>query len=169
MTQPVPPNFTPHAMKRSIVVGAPREAVWGWLCDPQTFTRGNLPPWRVEFLPAVEGGPSDFTPGVYTNHHGPLMNLPSVITAVRRPEYRAMDYLYGSAIITLRMIRPTRLQFWLAEVEGGTEVTVQLDSLVHRWWGWFWTLAQVPFWWSFLLGMKGLFWFRKIIKSGRKA
>jgi len=162
MTQPVPPDFRPHAVKRSALVGATREKIWAWLCDPKTFTQGNLPPWRVEFLPGWEGGPADFTPGVYNNHHGPLMNLPAIITEVRAPEYRAMDYLYGSSIITLRMIRPTRLQFWLEDVDGKTRVTLQLDSLVHRWWGWFWTLGQSIFWWSFFGGMKGLFWFRGV-------
>ena len=163
MTQPIPPNFHPHTVKRSAIVGAAREKVWAWLCDPKTFTQGNLPPWRVEFLPGWEGGPADFTPGVYNNHHGPFMNLPAVITEVRAPEYRAMEYLYGSSVITLRMIRPTRLQFWLEDVDGKTRVTLQLDSLVHRFWGWFWTLSQSIFWWSFFGGMKGLFRFRGMV------
>ncbi|MFM1847401.1 MAG: hypothetical protein RL417_875 [Pseudomonadota bacterium] len=161
MNQPIPPGFSPHVVKRSVTVSAPREKVWGWLCNPDTFTKGNLPPWRVEFLPVTEGGPADFTPGVYTNHHGPFMNLPSIITEVRAPEYRSMDYLYGSSIITLRMIRPTRLQFWLEEKNGTTTVTLQLDSLVHRWWGWLWTGAQSVFWWSFLLGIKVMFAVRR--------
>lgn len=165
MTQPIPPGFHPHSVKRSALVSASREKVWGWLCDPKTFTQGNLPPWRVEFLPGWEGGPADFTPGVYNNHHGPFMNLPAIITEVRPPEYRAMDYLYGSSILTLRMIRPTRLQFWLEDVDGKTRVTLQLDSLVHRWWGWFWTLGQSAFWGSFFVGMKGLFWFRGKVRG----
>jgi len=160
MTQPIPPGFIPHTVRRSITVAAPRKAVWAWLSSPETFTRGNLPPWRVEFLPATPGGPADFSPGVYTNHHGPLMNLPSIITEVRAPEYRAMEYLYGSSILTLRMIRPTGLQFWLAAAGERTTVTLQLDSLVHHWWGWLWSAAQHLFWTSFLLGMKGLFWWR---------
>lgn len=151
----------PHTLERSVSVSASRERVWGWLCDPRTFTQGNLPPWRVEFVAERAGGPVDFTPGVFTNHHGPGINFPAIIREVNPPEFRSMEYLYGSYAISLRLIRPTWLTFRLEAIDGGTRVQVRLDSYVRSWFAPFWTVGQSIFWWSFLSSAKILWWFKR--------
>jgi hypothetical protein len=73
-------------------------------------------------------------------HHGPFLNVAGVIGEVRDPRpdisaHRDLKYFYGSYAISLRLVRPTQLQFWMeaSEFEGrDTLVTLQLDSLLRR-------------------------------------
>lgn len=103
-------------------------------------------PFRVEF---VEGG---FEPGVLNVHHGPLINFAGVIGEVRDPDrdsggYRDLKYFYGSYAFSLRLVRPTRLQFWAEPTrETGTAVTLQLDSFVREPLYGAWNLSQRVFW-----------------------
>ena len=52
---PLPPGFVPHVYAQTWDVPRPRAAVWAWPNDPATFTEGQVPPYRVEFL-AEPGG-----------------------------------------------------------------------------------------------------------------
>jgi len=52
----------------------------------------------------------------------------------------------GSYAISPRLVRPTRLQFWVEEVTDGTTVTLRLDSLVRRPFLKPWDLSQRVFW-----------------------
>lgn len=140
-----PPGFVLHVYRRSFTTPHPRGRVWAWLNDPATFTEGQVWPYRVEF---VDGG---FEPGVLNVHHGPLINFAGAIGEVRGPgediiAHRDLKYFYGSYAISPRLARPTRLQFWAEESEGGTLVTVQLDSLVRRPFVRVWDLSQRVFW-----------------------
>ena len=140
-----PPGFVVHVYRKSFTTPHPRKQVWAWLNDPATFTEGQVWPYRVEF---VDGG---FEPGVLNVHHGPLINFAGAIGEVRSPAegtiaYRDLKYFYGSYAISPRLARPTRLQFWAEESEGGTLVTVQLDSLVWRPFVRLWDLSQRIFW-----------------------
>jgi hypothetical protein len=118
--------------------------VWAWLNDPATFVEGQVWPFRVEF---VGGG---FEPGVLNVHHGPLMNFAGAIGEVRDPEtgaaYRDLKYFYGSYAISPRLVRPTRLQFWAEASDGGTLVTLQVDSFARSFFMKPWDLAQRGFW-----------------------
>ena len=104
-----PPGFRPHSLELAWNLGVPREVVWAWLNDPRTFTRGQLPPFRVEFLPMPDGRPGGFEPGCLNAHHGPLMSFHGVIGEVRAPEYRDLIYGYGSYALSMRVARPRRL------------------------------------------------------------
>ncbi len=151
-----PPGFTPHVYRRSFVTPFPSGQVWAWLNDPATFTEGQVWPFRVEF---VDGG---FEPGVLNVHHGPLLNVAGVIGEVRNPRpggvgYRDLKYFYGSYAISPRLVRPTRLQFWAEETkweDGGTLITLQLDSLVRRSFVSLWDRSQRIFWSRFPIWMK---------------
>lgn len=152
--QGAPNNFVSHVHRKTFVAPYPTGEVWTWLNDPATFTEGQVWPYRVEF---VDGG---FEPGVLNVHHGPLLNFAGVIGEVRPPTpdaagYRDLPYFYGSYAISPRLIRPTRLQFWVEKTAGGTAVTLQVDSLVRPWFGWYWTLAQSIFWARFPQWMDG--------------
>lgn len=142
-----PPEFAPHAYRRSFVTPFPVGVVWAWLNDPATFTDSQMWPFRVEF---VDGG---FEPGVLNVHHGPFLNVAGVIGEVRDPRpgavaYRDLKYFYGSYAISPRLVRPTRLRFWAEETvsAAGTLVTLQLDSLVRRPFKRPWDISQRIFW-----------------------
>ncbi|MGB3682578.1 MAG: hypothetical protein WA990_08830 [Rubrobacteraceae bacterium] len=139
-----PAGFVPHVYRRTFRVSYPIDRVWGWLNDPATFVEGQVWPFRVEF---VDGG---FEPGVLNVHHGPFMSFAGAIGAVSGPgeeaAYRDLKYFYGSYAISPRLVRPTRLQFWAESFGGGTEVTLQVDSLVRRRFARPWDLSQRIFW-----------------------
>lgn len=139
-----PPSFRRHRFERSFHVDLPVEEVWDWLNDPETFVKGQVWPWRVEFI----GGGME--PGVLCNHHGPFMSFPGVIGEVRAPAYRDLEYLYGAYALSPRLVRPTRLQFWTrARRDGGTDVRLAIDCLVHRRFTGIWSRLQRFFWGSF--------------------
>lgn len=143
-----PEGFVPHAYRRAFQVPYGRMRVWNWLNDPATFTESQVWPFRVEF---VDGG---FEPGVLNVHHGPLLNFAGAIGEVRPPEgsasgYRDLKYFYGSYAISPRLVRPTRLQFWVEGSGEGTLLTLQVDSLVQRRFVRIWDLSQRVFWQRF--------------------
>lgn len=150
-----PAQFVTHAYEHRITLPFRREDVWAWLNDPRTFTDNQVWPWRVEFVAPEPGGPSGFAPGVLTTHHGPLLHLPGILGEIRAPEYRDLQYLYGSYVGSLRLLRPTRLQFWLAETEGGTIVRLRLDSYVRPALASLWRWGQQLFWDRFGRWMTG--------------
>lgn len=142
-----PEGFVEHLFARRFVVEHPIGRVWAWLNDPATFVEGQVCPYRVEF---VDGG---FEPGVLNLHHGPLLNVAGAIGEVRGPDgigdryaHRDLKYLYDSYAISPRLVRPTRLEFFAREADGGTEVTLRLHSLVRRPFVRVWDLAQRAFW-----------------------
>jgi len=140
-SQHEPPGMRLHTFTLDFSVDSSVKDVWRWLNDPRTFIDGQLPPYRVEFLP------ERFEVGVINNHHGPGLNLPAVITVMDAPKYREMQYLYGSYVASLRLIRPTALKFWLEEPSVNTCILrVELASWVHPWMASVWTIGQSFFW-----------------------
>ena len=143
--QALPPGWHAPTHAHRFVVAAPRERVWDWLNDPATFTDTQVGPFRVEFL--ANGTAGGFTPGVLTTHHGPLLHLPGVIGEVREGEYRDLRYLYGAFAVSFRLLRPTRLQFDLADAPGGaTTVEIRIDAHVHPRARRLWDRSQRLFW-----------------------
>lgn len=144
-----PDGFVAHTHRHAFKSAHPRAAVWTWLNDPATFTDSQVPPWRVEFL---DGG---FAPGVLTMHHGPFMVFAGMLGEIRPPEYRDLRYFYGSYAVSQRLVRPTRLQFWVDEHRGadgvpaGSRVTLQVDALVRSWVTGPWDALQSVFWGRF--------------------
>jgi hypothetical protein len=82
------------------------------------------------------------------------INLPAVIQEVMPLHYRDMHYLYGSYFISLRFIRPARLQFWVEEQNDKSLIKVQLDSFVNPIAKFVWHSIQFVFWKLFSLEMK---------------
>lgn len=147
MPPPAPtpaPGFTPHEVERTWDVPLPREQVWAWLCDPDTFIKGQIWPWFVEFL---DGG---FETGVRNTHTGPLLHCCGVIGEVRAPAYRDLVYNYGAYVLRMAWIRPTRLQFWLDSVDANhTQVRMRLESHCKPWIRGLWSLGNRLFWSGF--------------------
>lgn len=146
-TLPIPFGFTRDVFERQWLVARARADVWGWLCDPTTFTDSQVPPWRVEFVDAVTGLPGDFTPGVLTTHHGPLLHFCGIIGEVEEGRYRDLAYTYGAYALSMRLARPVRLEFWLDdEGERATRLSLRVTSDVRTWFVSPWRLGNRLFW-----------------------
>ena len=133
-------------------IAAPWRRVWEWLETPETFSEGQIWPYRVDFLAPDEASPAGFHEGGLNIHHGPFLSLPGRLDTIEESDrggYRSLSYLYGSYVLSLRLIRPTRLEFWV-EDEGAacTLVRLRLSSDVHP-------VIETP--WSRL---QGVFWSR---------
>lgn len=148
--QPCPPDFVEHVYERSFEVEAPREAVWAWLDRPEHFVDAQVFPMRIEFASSEPGIEPGFAPGALNLHHGPMMGLAGSMTEVRPGAYREMQYLYGSYVLSLRLIRPRAMAFELSDAGGGrTRVRVRFTSWTHPRACRLWTLLQRGFWWRF--------------------
>ncbi len=149
-TQYVPDRFEEHKFQRIFRIPRPRSEVWRLLTDPKTFTTGQLFPYRVEFVDASGSKGAGFNSGTQTLHHGPLINFAGVIGEVRDQEYRDLQYYYGSYVFSLRLIRPTRLEFYFAApTPSATLITLRVSSLIRRPCGPFWSAFQAVFWSQF--------------------
>lgn len=135
VVQPAPPGFEVFEYEHHYHLKYSVQQVADWLNRPETFCDGQIFPYRVEFLSKDPFNTKPgFQEGVYTNHHGPLLNANGVLTKIDHLNYRDLLYFYGSYVISFRLIRPTRLQFWLAaEGEGHCHLKMQLDSYVRPW------------------------------------
>jgi hypothetical protein len=144
---PEPPSGFVHDVYEHVwIIERPRAQVWAWLSDPGTFTDGQIPPWRVEFL-TNEAGETGFAEGVYNTHTGPFINFAGVLGEIRHEEYRDLQYFYGSYALSFALFRPTRLQFWVEDTDdGGTRLTLQLDTFVRRRARRMWTRLMRIFW-----------------------
>lgn len=159
-----PPGFVEHSFAYDFSIGANREVVWSWLDDPATFIEGQIWPFRVEFL-NPEGGVGGnetlrpepgFEVGGINVHHGPLMSFAGVLTEIRAGEYRSLDYFYGSYVLSMRLVRPTRLEFWVEpRGEDSTHVRLRVTSYVHARFAKVWTRGQALFWKRFPGFMSG--------------
>ncbi len=127
-----PRGFVRDVYEHSWTVERPRDDVWSWLCDPATFTDGQIPPFRVEFLTNA-AGQTGFAEGVYNAHVGPLMCFAGVLGEIRPGHYRDLQYTYGSYAVSHALFRPIRLQFWLDDgpVDGSTVLQLRLDTFVR--------------------------------------
>ena len=144
--QAQPPGFSIHEYEFSMVTERSEESVWDWLNDPKTFTETQYWPFKVEFIsPDPERIPAGFSEGVQTNHHGPLVNFAGVITSVK-PNYRDLQYYYGSYAISFRLIRPFRLEFSTESTEQGTKIIGKISSYVKPGVYSFWNWSQGLFW-----------------------
>jgi len=137
-----PRGFVGHRYEHTWVIERGCDVVWGWLCDPSTFTDSQVWPWRVEFMNGADGE-SGFMTGVYNAHVGPFTNFSGVLGEIREREYRDLQYFYGSYAVSPRLFRPTRLQFWLEdhpERDNASVLHLRLDAVVRRSargvWGW---------------------------------
>ncbi len=155
--QAAPDGFHLHQYQHCWDVPHSYQAVWDWLNRPETFTESQLPPYRVEFVSQRPEVPAGFYEGGLNIHHGPFLVVAGTLTEMRPPEYRDLQYFYGSFVLSLRLVRPTRLQFWVEPIDSrSTRVRVQLDALVRGWFVPIWDLGNRGFWWSFGYWLKRL-------------
>ena len=63
-------------------IAAPWSRVWEWLETPETFSEGQVWPYRVDFLASEPGAPVGFHEGGLNIHHGPLLSLPGRLDTI---------------------------------------------------------------------------------------
>lgn len=149
MIQPTPPGFQKHVHYFEFELAADESAVWTWLNDTRTFTDTQVWPYKVEFYSPDEAEiPNGFHEGVLTNHTGPLANFAGKLVKID-PNYRDLQYYYGSYALNFHWVRPFRLEFWTEKTEDGTRLKCALSSYVKPWIFKLWAWSQRVFWGRF--------------------
>lgn len=118
---------------------AKKNDVWTRLQLRETFTKGQIPPYRVDFESGKESGP--FYSGEKNSHHGPLLSVHGEIGDIT-DNYRSLFYYYGSYVISFRFVRPWLLEF--IKTESG--IKMKLHSYVHPSFLFFWKIGNNIFW-----------------------
>ncbi|MGB0454869.1 MAG: hypothetical protein ACPGJV_14260 [Bacteriovoracaceae bacterium] len=148
--------YCPSFMKENVFeidlsLGAKkRDRVWKRLQLRETFAKGQVPPYRVEFESGKNEGP--FQEGERNIHHGPLLSVHGEIGKIT-DEYRSLHYYYGSYVLTFNIIRPTLLEFFKTE----TGIKMKLHTYIRPWFIPFWKMGNWFFWKQFGLSLKLIF------------
>lgn len=118
------------------------DLVWKKLQRRETFIKGQLFPYRVEFAsPSQEG---EFLPGELNIHHGPFLSVHGAIGEVTS-SYRSLHYFYGSYVLSFRFIRPIELEFFRVE----SKIKLKLKVYIRPWLRPLWRLINFMMWSSF--------------------
>ncbi len=117
-------------------------SAWKRLQRRETFTKGQIFPYQVEFVASSQEG--EFLPGELNIHHGPLLSVHGRIGRVEE-NYRGLDYFYGSYVISFRLVRPVELEFF----REGNKLKLKLRSYVKPWFIPFWRFGNFLLWSSF--------------------
>jgi hypothetical protein len=115
------------------------DKVWKALNKRETFCAGQPFPYRVEFETGLSAG--DFHEGELNIHHGPLLSVHGAIGKITN-DYRDLTYFYGSYVLSFRLVRPTRLEFF----HEGENLRVRLTSYVRPWFKGIWDKGNQFFW-----------------------
>ena len=119
---------------------------WKKLQRRETFTKGQLFPYRVEFAANSQEG--EFLPGELNIHHGPLLSVHGAVGEVT-DSYRSLEYFYGSYVLSFRLVRPVRLEFF----REGSELKLKLKVYVRPWFRPVWRLCNFILWSGFRLSL----------------
>ena len=118
------------------------ESIWRKLQRRETFTKGQLFPYRVEFAANSQEG--EFASGELNIHHGPFSSVHGAIGEISET-HRGLNYFYGSYVLSFRLIRPLQLDFY----RDDKKLKVQLKCFVRPWLRPFWRLGNQLLWTSF--------------------
>jgi len=147
--QSQPKDFIESSYSFDFEIDAPAKDVWKWLNNPRTFTDTQIWPYKVEFYsPDPENIPDGFHQGVFNIHYGPMINFAGKITEIGA-NYRDLQYFYGSYALSIRWVRPYRLEFWTTEKEGKTTIKCKVSYWVKPWIEGAWMNLQKLFWVTF--------------------
>lgn len=164
--QPLPDCFKQNIYEISFTLPVTQKVAFEWLLKKKTFSRGHLPPYKVEFVPDDKEA-LFMKVGDYTNHHGPFLQFAGVLTKITS-NYRRLDYMYGSHAISARMFRPLCLELWVKDMPGTVTskkpkcvVKLRLTTGVCKNASGLWTLMMKIFWPQFAINAKLLWMFSK--------
>lgn len=123
------------------------DRIWRRLQKKETFTKGQLPPYKVEFESGKNIG--DLQEGELNIHHGPLLSAHGIIGQVTN-KYRDLKYSYGSYALSFRLVRPVRLQFFREQ----SSIRLIFSCQVHRYFYHIWNFLSHFFWRQFGLSLR---------------
>lgn len=150
-------NFEIDVFEKELYINKPRETVFRFFCSTTTFVKFQLPPYRAEFTSPHPDKTNIFETGVQTLHHGPLMCFAGIIGEIKLPQYRDLQYYYGSYVISLRLVRPLRFEMWFEEVNTHrTLIKFKINWQVRKGFKSVWKLLQNIFFFQFSMGIKFL-------------
>ncbi len=115
------------------------DLVWKKIQRRETFTKGQIFPYEVKFASDSQEG--EFHPHELNIHHGPLLSLHGAIGEVT-PNYRSLDYFYGSYVLSFRLVRPIKLEFFRED----TILKLKLRTYVRPWFKVIWHLGNIVSW-----------------------
>lgn len=118
------------------------QIAWDKLQLRETFVRGQPFPYKVEFDSSSQDGA--FMMGELNIHHGPLLSVHGKITDVT-DTFRGLDYFYGSYVLSFRLVRPIKLEFFKKE----NSIEMKLTSYVRPWFKGFWEFVNNILWKAF--------------------
>ena len=121
-------------------------SVWKKLQRRETFTKGQLFPYRVEFAASSQEG--EFSPGELNIHHGPFLGVHGAVGEVTE-SYRSLEYFYGSYVMSFRLVRPVRLELF----REGSGLKLKLKVYVRPWFRPVWRLCNFILWSGFRLSL----------------
>ena len=134
-----PDHMLRSIFEKEFILKSKQEESWKRLQQRETFVDAQIPPFRVEFDNKDQKG--GFQEEELNIHHGPFLHLPAVVGKVSK-EYRDLKYLYGAYVISFRLIRPVRLEFFNRE----KSIKLRLESYVHPRLKIFWPQMNKIFW-----------------------
>ena len=101
-----------------------KNSVWDKLQKRETFTKNQIPPYRVELETIHREG--ELKEGEKNIHHGPFLSEHGEIGKVS-DDYRVLNFYYGSYVLIIRLIRPVLLEFY--KIDAG--IKIKLHSYAH--------------------------------------
>jgi hypothetical protein len=134
------PNFINHKVNKFFPCSHQKiEIVFDNLQKRETFVQGQILPYKVEFDSELQTG--TFKEGELNIHHGPLLSVHGIIGEISE-NYRDLKYFYGSYILSFRLVRPVRLEFFKEE-KG---IRLKVTCLVKPWFVKPWEILNNIFW-----------------------
>ncbi|MBC7715129.1 MAG: hypothetical protein H7177_17420 [Rhizobacter sp.] len=138
-----PENFEQHIFEMSWDFPQDKcQKAWDKLQLRETFVKGQIPPFKVEFVAPDQFGP--FAECELNIHHGPLLSVHGAVGVINS-NYRDLQYFYGSYVLSFRLVRPTRLEFF----RTNNTIKVRLTSYVKPNFKFIWQAALKFFWGTF--------------------
>lgn len=135
-----PKGMVTFAYERTFKVSKEKtDNIWKTLNLRETFVDGQIFPFKVEFDAPTQNGA--FKPGELNIHHGPGLSVHGAIGEVRT-DYRSLLYFYGSYVLSFRLIRPTKLEFFRED----DTIRLKLHCFLKPWFVPIWRLGNDVFW-----------------------
>ncbi len=105
-----PKGFIVHEFNRDFHASDEKlQLFWNKLLKRETFTRGQIFPYRVEFSENAQAG--NMISGELNIHHGPFLSAHGAVGEISK-NYRNLNYFYGSYVLSFRLIRLVQLEFF---------------------------------------------------------
>jgi hypothetical protein len=134
------PDFLTHKIDKFFKCPADKlDKVWSNLQRRETFVKGQIFPYRVEFDSEYQEG--FFREGELNIHHGPFLSVHGAIGDITG-SHRDLRYFYGSYILSFRLVRPIRLEFF-KKADG---INLQVTCLIKPWFKKPWEFLNSIFW-----------------------